>query len=432
MNRNLFLCLCSALTLATTLLIPERAAAQTIQVPDAFDRKLSGRLDDDNPKWINFSDCQQDDIFSWETKLTGQSSASYQVWVGKEGSDCSIAEQRVGASATCWEAANIGSAQSDQTVSIGVRKLIQGVDLPEAACGVDNQGSDTAEKINIYFLLIEGNETKAHVVWPTVFDVKGPNPPDNVQAGSGENRLVVKWNTTSTNDLLGYRIYCDVAGSTSGAAGSGGVSTNAGGNSSLAGTAGIAGASNSAGASGSSGMVGFGGTSGQAGASGSAGIGGTLGSGGNAGVAGANTGGGSNSGGSSGSTTGQGGNPNCPSVLLQPGALPPASLECGYVETAFGEQATAKGLENLVTYAVAVAAVDQAGNAGPLSEVACGTPQLVDDFFEGYQKAGGKGGGGFCSIRRTATPGSIALAILPLLGLWIRRARRSSPRKTQS
>ncbi|MCE7894065.1 MAG: PEP-CTERM sorting domain-containing protein [Sorangiineae bacterium PRO1] len=47
----------------------------------------------------------------------------------------------------------------------------------------------------------------------------------------------------------------------------------------------------------------------------------------------------------------------------------------------------------------------------------------MDDFFELYRRAGGKGGGGFCAIGADPSPASLALAGLAL-GAWLVRRRR--------
>jgi hypothetical protein len=68
------------------------------------------------------------------------------------------------------------------------------------------------------------------------------------------------------------------------------------------------------------------------------------------------------------------------------------------------------------------------GNAGVLSELQCGTPIELDDFYEIYSRNGGLGGGGFCTLprapRRPSHASLIAFgALVALLGL--RRARSS-------
>jgi hypothetical protein len=86
-------------------------------------------------------------------------------------------------------------------------------------------------------------------------------------------------------------------------------------------------------------------------------------------------------------------------------------------------------LSNGVTYALAVAGEDALGNTGNISEIRCGTPRVLEDFYEVYTSQGGRGGGGFCNV---AAPGASRLPLgwgLSLLGCALvlaARRRRSS------
>jgi hypothetical protein len=123
------------------------------------------------------------------------------------------------------------------------------------------------------------------------------------------------------------------------------------------------------------------------------------------------------------------GDGTCTSSTLVPGADAPteSASACGNVRGSALSGGTAQGegesrLLNDVEYAVAVAAVDDFGNVGKLSELACATPQEVTGFFEAYRAAGGQAGGGFCGFG-PARRGS-ALAFVLLLGLAALRWRR--------
>jgi hypothetical protein len=78
-------------------------------------------------------------------------------------------------------------------------------------------------------------------------------------------------------------------------------------------------------------------------------------------------------------------------------------------------------LVNGVSYAVAVAGRDTFRNYGELSDSACARPEPVTGFFEAYRDAGGKGGGGFCSIGAGRSSAIAGLGALALLGLSLRR-----------
>ena len=55
-------------------------------------------------------------------------------------------------------------------------------------------------------------------------------------------------------------------------------------------------------------------------------------------------------------------------------------------------------------YAIAVAAYDDDGNVGALSNLGCQTPAPVTDFFDKYSEDGGLAGGGFCSLEAPGAP----------------------------
>jgi hypothetical protein len=89
---------------------------------------------------------------------------------------------------------------------------------------------------------------------------------------------------------------------------------------------------------------------------------------------------------------------------------------------------TVSGLVNGVNYNVAVAAVDNFGNIGPLSTLTCQTPQPVNDFFKTYRMDGGNAGGGFCALDSVGmSHGSpvFAAGIAATLGAFFSRRRRA-------
>lgn len=389
-----WLALCVSLAV---LVCAGAASAQTIIVPQAFNRILDDRESDGvSRSWINYDDCVQDDAFSWNVTLSGFSGSVLEVWVG-QGEDCTNSEVR--SDGRCWKVFSKTSPTSSETVTIPVRDVVA-KNGPGAGTQADCESTDFAGGIDVavYFMLIAGDTVNTSTTLQTAtglvmrVDLQGPSAPGGVSAGIGENRLVVKWDPSEEDDVAGYRVYCDPPpGSTASAPASQPMAADGGSDASAAGAGG---------ASGAGGL-----TSLDAGADGSAGAAGS------AGTAGAGTGG-----------TGTG-NAACPSALVS-GARPDNKYRCGSTDSPFSDSATASSLINGTTYAVAVAAVDTAGNSGPLSAVACGTPQEVDDFFELYRRAGGNGGGGYCGISRTRNFGLLGLLALAGLGLSFRRWRR--------
>ncbi len=85
------------------------------------------------------------------------------------------------------------------------------------------------------------------------------------------------------------------------------------------------------------------------------------------------------------------------------------------------------GLRDGTTYTIAVAAVDSAGNVGPLGTT-CKTVQQVSDFWNGYTTAGGQAGGGYCSAAEgVGVPaGTTGLGLLMMASMIavVRKRRR--------
>ena len=132
-------------------------------------------------------------------------------------------------------------------------------------------------------------------------------------------------------------------------------------------------------------------------------------------------GGSGGSGGSGGTTTGA-----CGTAVPMRDLVPDPDFtnkyQCG-TGTAATTSATIKDLTNWLPTNVAIASVDAAGNAGPLSDVACGTPEPVDGFDEVYRRSGGTAGDGFfCSVHYPRSrPGERPLIAFGLLALahWV-------------
>jgi len=81
-------------------------------------------------------------------------------------------------------------------------------------------------------------------------------------------------------------------------------------------------------------------------------------------------------------------------------------------------------------YAVAVAAYDDDGNVGIVSNLGCQTPAPVTDFWDKYKEDGGLAGGGFCALEAPGAPvaGSVfgIGAGTALVAYGRRRRRRNS------
>lgn len=132
---------------------------------------------------------------------------------------------------------------------------------------------------------------------------------------------------------------------------------------------------------------------------------------------------------------GGGGAGSCSSSLLVPGDVPASTLaSCGSAAKSTAK-ANAKGLTNFTSYAVAISSEDVLGNVGPLSELVCGTPAPVDDFFDAYKEAGGTGGG--CNVADgflgdAPTTGALGLGLVGLVLLARRASSKGQPASRRS
>lgn len=129
------------------------------------------------------------------------------------------------------------------------------------------------------------------------------------------------------------------------------------------------------------------------------------------------------------------GNPDCPSSIIVQGAeLDPSSLPSGIGDRSVTGMVASSvdistGNISSEVLPVAVAARDQAGNLGPLSEVVCMRIVETTGFWDEYEAAGGDAQGGCaCGVTGTRDRGAVAGAIAPialaLLGLGRRTRRR--------
>jgi hypothetical protein len=88
---------------------------------------------------------------------------------------------------------------------------------------------------------------------------------------------------------------------------------------------------------------------------------------------------------------------------------------------------TITGLVDGQQYNIAIAAVDALGNVGPLSNLQCGTPKLVNDFWKTYLTDNGKAGGGFCALEAAGAPAGSAVFLGGFVAIaaaaWRRRRR---------
>jgi hypothetical protein len=357
--------------------------------------------------YISREDCLADDVLTFDLRISNPDAGyTFQVWAS-DGEDCSVDDERSVEQGNCWLVYSGTIDSTTAKIQIPVRNIAAAL-RPRTIGTAVNAGdeascsNDIDAGITLYFMHVSSGSVHGGTpaTWQTRLDLKGPAAPDNVNAGIGDKRLVVSWDVVS-GDKTGYRIYCEESTTP--------VSQLSGRYAQVSAAQSIADGGVAGGAGGSSAA-----TSSSGGASGtqSSSAAGT-------GVTPASTSSAAGSGGAS-----SGSNAACATNLVE-GQLPPTDAQvCGKVDVASSDSGTAANLQNSVVYAVAVSAVDELGNPGPLSNVDCQAPENLDEFFEAYRRGGGKGGGGFCSMARHGSASSWG-ALFWLCGglglLWWRR-----------
>ncbi len=386
-------------------------------------RQLRNDVDNTPNTGINRADCDSDETWSWTFVLPpGLSPNTLQVWASASNTSCADPTVRGSGAvaATCWRVAvfqladvlngKIVKTRSTDMIKAAYR-MVNADDTTQYPTPQDicyPQGNMEPTRFYLHFLpflddvnvvdFAAGSGSPWESTWDTIYDLAGPLPPTGITLGAGQSILVASWPSTANAqvpDFVGYTAYCfPKRGSESDPFG------------------------------GLDAAVFDGTTTGttEAGTSEAGAVDAT--SGADAADTASST---SDTGGSEAGPTG-----TCPPTLpadFVVNALPSndiAALECGSVGSTGGTM-TISGLQNGVSYAVAIAGMDNNSNSGQLSQVVCMAPQQTTDFFDAYRADGGKAGGGYCGFGRSRGIGALAglsLATAATLVLRRRGARR--------
>jgi hypothetical protein len=412
---------------------------------------------------INFEDCDANLQYEFDlsiSSLTSISGYNLDVWAGT--ADCSQLANRQAATAVCWPVKTPFAPNSNpQTVTVWMRDIVSqvfqashtvtysGTEAPASVCQLQTTTGPT--NISLYFFFEQAaNATGNEATYPVTVAMRAGDVQGDISIGIGQDLLVANIPPTTDTNVQGWNVYCDPppgpvgsegielvpvdapsnnghcpaqvpdTGVVSSSVDSSGVDANddssvassvdsavpivldeAGGN-----ACGVqlndANIPSPGGCSASAVLVPGGGTTGTA----------TVDEAGNEIFEEAST-----------TATDEAG------VSISGGTMKlplPSQYLCG----TGGVSSTQVNLLNLrdgVYYNVAVAAVDAYGNVGPLSNVACGEPRPVNDFWKLYYEAGGRAGGGFCSAEGVGTPaGTSGLGALMIASIvaMVRRRRR--------
>ncbi len=417
---------------------------------------------------INFEDCESDLIYSFPLLISSLNSGyNLNIWAGT--ADCSQLTNRQAATAVCWPVkVPVQANANPYTVDVRMRDIVSQifqathtvtyVAAPTKASGNDAvcqaQSTTGATNIQVYFFFADaaGNAVGNNQPYPVTVDMRAGDVQGSISVGVGETLLIVNVPPTTDTDTQGWNVYCDpppgkesvVSTIPVDAATNGGVCVP-----DSAGT--VVTTSTDAEADGDASDAGD--ESGVAAVdSGPAPV--VLDdAGGNVCGVSVNDAGIPSPGGCSTSsvlvpgggglvttTVDEAGNEiveeGGASVFSEEGGaaiqggtmkILPSGYLCG-TGSVSSTQINVLGLKNGVYYNVAVAATDALGNVGPLSNVPCGEPVPVNDFWKLYYEAGGRAGGAFCSAEGVGTPagsGAVgALMVASMVAIARRRRRK--------
>jgi hypothetical protein len=174
---------------------------------------------------INRENCLDNEQITFQLGVNGNPGSSYRLgaWTG---SGCDTATNRVGSNATCRRVGDDMPYELNSPLTLGVQQIIEGVNRTGSAStgeggagsGDDGvcDGSEAPVGFTLHFLLVNSNgESPAGYTfpkWDAEFDLEGPEPPNGVKAGVGENRLIISWSIpddTTAADMDGYYFFCD-------------------------------------------------------------------------------------------------------------------------------------------------------------------------------------------------------------------------------
>jgi hypothetical protein len=391
------------------------------------------------PFAFSFEDCKQDVVYTWGISVDNVSDV-LQVWAAPQGVDCTDPTQRTAPGGQCWPVTAQMVTSNSFQVPVHGRDVTAHMNDPQnttrysfsGPAGISacyTQTSAPAQTFTLSFLLFQGATA---VSGQTAFqyqlkvDILGPpSPCTNGQSngdgfahsiGIGDGELILSFLPPVSSDVFGMRVFCTPSPTADGAA-QGALDLSV--------APIVTGAGNSM--CGLSSLGDSGGTTAGDGSTASSihtiplqGVGTDA-----AGAVDANADGADaadmDAAGTDSAVSPTDGNVDanpavdaansaaCGSALVDGmnGSDIPSGFDCGDFGGNGGvATATIQGLTNGQVYSFAVGAVDQVGNAGPITFLGCSSPEKIVNFYGAYTQAGGTAGGGFCSA--SATRGSDA------------------------
>ena len=381
MQRGVFRVVSSAVLSIAYVSSAAPVRAQSIDLPASMHRKQRLRSVSQQPNWVNRADCLARDVLTFSpVTLHDYDGYDLEAWAGKRNVDCADPDNR-DSGGDCFQVFAAKADSPSMTVHIDALELVaRGAASPPYPDVCNGATSAKRTSLSLTFMLVDedgeiGGKPK---IWTDIgYDVSPPAPPTHVSASESETRIYLDWKEPDALDLRSYVFYCDPRPGS--VLADGGLTT----------LSAIGALSQAESVDASSEPAGS-----------------------------------AEDGGSSLRSCGD-------SEVIAAGVDPLSVRDIGdYVcgSTSAGDHTgTVEHLVNGVEYSVAVASVDEVGNVGVLSRPVCETPIPVTDFYELYRQAGGKAGGGWCSLSRTpsaAAHGTAALFTALSLATFVRRRRR--------
>jgi hypothetical protein len=212
--RLLRLLVAALALLGTQLVSPAAWAQATLTIGPIYEWSNKDSRDGRTSVEISGEDCRANATVTFSPTIMN-ASGSFEVWIG---ASCTNLDSRT--NGQCFKVAE--AALTASTITLNVRDMLQEPSTSagpgggtEAVCmGTATQTG--AIDLNVFFMLLDAGsqtgEPLANV--PIVFehDITAPDPPTNVEAGPGEESLVVSFTAAVADDLQGYRFYCSEVG----------------------------------------------------------------------------------------------------------------------------------------------------------------------------------------------------------------------------
>ncbi|WP_438019300.1 hypothetical protein WMF18_09605 [Sorangium sp. So ce315] len=221
-GRRLFPRLCAAALAAAALAGSAGQAGAAVSISREVERTGDRRDDANFPLWISRKDCLEENDLAFTLTLRDFSTNdTLSIWASGT-LDCTQYSNR-DTGTRCKEVLSVSNLDDTMDIRVPVRKIAEAL----GAEGCNSAAASTgALPLVIYFMRLRSPDEDATDVakWDqTKVDLQGPLPPGDIEARSGDGRLLVAFRQNEDEDVQGYYFYCDDAGQSSvDAAGAGG------------------------------------------------------------------------------------------------------------------------------------------------------------------------------------------------------------------